>query len=183
MSVTVDDVLHNLVARGGTPSNMGAQLARMRDGITAEPDPFRARDDAESGLIQAATLLRCISEFGNREEFSVATRQRVATAAGYKVLEKFRHVSKRGQGEIALGILRSYMEWSTKSQERGLYAVYGYLAGIAPSITPPPPKDCTDVLHAFRTGEAKKARNLAAEAVGDSMLALQTHVRLWNKRT
>lgn len=182
MSIQVSDVLDFLVARSMAPSTMGAQLDRMRDGIQSAPDPFRARDDVENHMLQQAELIRCIDDFTSRQEFSVTTRQRAA-AAGYKVLEKFQKSTGRRQGEIGIGILRAYHEWSTQSTERGLLSVYQYLAIIAPSLVPPPPKNLdTNLLQAFRIGTAKRARNVACEAYADSLLALQNHVRVFNKK-
>lgn len=184
--VQVADVLDHLVARAGAPSTMGAQLDRMRFGIQTAPDPFRARDDAENNLLRQAGLLRCVDDFAARHEFSVSTRQRVASAAGYKVLDRLQKATKRGQGEIALGVLRAYHERVTcsigQSQERGLLEVYRYIASLAPDDVPAPPKDTEDLLMAFRTGKAKRARNMACEAYADALLALQNHCRVWNKR-
>jgi hypothetical protein len=185
-TVQVADVLDHLVAKSAAPSSFGAQLDRMRFGIQVTPDPFRAREEAENKLLQSAALLRCIDQFEARYEFSVTTRQRATSAAGYKVLDRIQKATKRGQGEIALGILRAYHERVTcsigQSQERGLLAVYTYVAGIAPDAVPAPPKDTDDLLMAFRTGSAKRARNMAAEAYADALLALQNHVRVYNKK-
>lgn len=185
-AVQVADVLDHLVARSAAPSNLGAQLDRMRFGIQTTPDPFRARDEVENNLLQQAQLLRCIDEFSARHEFSMTTRQRATSAAGYKVLDRLQKATKRGQGEIALNILRAYHERVTcsigQSQERGLLEVYNYISSIAPEAVPAPPKDTEDLLMAFRTGGAKRARNMACEAYADALLALQNHCRVFNKK-
>lgn len=183
MSVQVNDILHFLVGRSASPSTMGAQLDRLRFGIHTTPDPFRAREEVESHLLQQAQLIRCIDSFAERDEFRINSP---STPGGqtYKLLEKLQKAAKRGQGEIALGTLRAYHERCTSigmSQERGLLEVYNYLASIASSIVPAMPKGTTDPLQAFRVGEAKRARNMAAEAYADSLLALQNHVRIFNK--
>jgi hypothetical protein len=182
MSVQVADVLDHLVARSASPSSFGAQLDRLKYGLQPTPDPFRARDEAENHLLEQATLLRCVSDFSSKEEFVVLPRQRKAAAAGYKLLERIHIASKYPQGGIALGILRAYHERSTQSQERGLVEVYNFLFAIAPTVCPPLPKQETDLLQAFRSGNAKRARTLACEAYADALLALQQFVRVWNAR-
>ena len=39
-----------------------------------------------------------------------------------------------------------------------------------------------DLLQAFRSESAKRARAVACEAYADALLALQNHVRIWNRR-
>lgn len=181
MSILVSDVLDFLVSKSAAPSTFGAQLDRLKYGVHVAPDPFRAREEAENHLLQQAALLRCIDDFAKRDVFHSQTRQRTGIVGSFKMLSKFQQVANRGQGEIALGILRAYQEWCTQSQERGLAAVYNFLVGIAPSVAPPLPKG--DLLQAFREGTAKRARAAACEAYADSLLALQYHVRVWNKRS
>lgn len=176
MSIRTDDVLHFLVARAGAPSSMGAQLDRMRTGTVGKPDPFRARDEAETQILVQAHLLRCLSEFAEKAEFR--------PTIPYKALEKVqKHTFPRlSQGYIALGTLRAYQEWSTSSSERGLVAVYHYIGTLAPTAVPPPPKNEPDIVQAFRTGKAKRARGQAAEVYADSLLALGGFLATWNKR-
>lgn len=184
MLIQVSDVLDHLVTRyAAAPSTMGAQLERMRYGVHSTPDPYRARAEAEDHMMQQANLLRCIDEFTARNEFSVPARGPGSGNCGYKILEKFQKTTRRGQGAIAISILRAYQERCTQSQERGLVEVYNYLASIAPDAVPKPPKGDQDLLQAFRTETAKRARALAAEAYADSLLALQNHVRIWNRKS
>lgn len=179
--IQVIDILDFLVARSCAPSTMGAQLERIQYGISLTPDPFRQRDDVEDHLLHQAVLIRCIDEFSRRETFSVTTRQRKAADAGYKALTKIHEsATDYPQGSLAIGILRAYHERSTQSQERGLVAVYQYLSSIAPEVIPAPTKN--DLLESFRTGTAKRARNFACEAYADSLLALQNHVRVFNRK-
>ncbi len=183
--IQVADVLDFLVSsRSHAPSTMGAQLDRLRFGIQITPDPFRARSEVEDHLLQQAVLLRCIDEFSKREEFSITTRQRKAADAGYKALIKIQALATvlRSQGSIAIGILRAYQERAKGSQECGLVSVYGFIHDIAPKSIPIPPKGDEDLLQAFRSGAAKRARNMACEAYADSLLALQNHVRVFNKK-
>lgn len=182
MSIHVSDILDFLVGRSAAPSTMGAQLDRLRFGLHSTPDPFRARDEVEANLLHQAVLLRCIDDFSNRHEFTVTARGNKATGSGYKILDKIQRSTRRGQGEIAICILRAYHEWATQSQERGLLEIYNYLSSIAPEAVPTPPKNEPDLLQAFRTNAAKRARALACEAYADSLLALQNHVRIWNKQ-
>lgn len=160
---------------------MGAQLDRMRFGVQTTPDPFRARDEVEANLLHQAVLIRCVDDFARRSEFSVPSHLRAGNAGGYKILEKIQKASKKGQGEIALCILRAYQERATQSQERALLEVYHYLASVAPGAVPTPPKSEPDLLQAFRTNAAKRARGVACEAYADALLALQNHVRIFNK--
>lgn len=158
---------------------MGAQLDRLRYGVHTAPDPFRARDDVEAHLLHQAVLIRCVDDFARRDEFASPARR---AGGGYKILEKIQKACRKGQGEIALSILRAYHERSTQSQERGLLEIYNYLTSIAPSAIPTPPKNEPDLLQAFRTNAAKRARATACEAYADSLLALQNHVRVFNKK-
>ncbi len=176
--ITVDDVLDAFVSRGGyAPSSMGAQLERMASGISSSPDAFRARDESENAIMRQAGLLRVIADFGARKEF----RER------FETLKKLQRATRptMDQGAIATNVLRAYHERSTRSKERGLVAVYHYLTTIAPDVCPSPPKtarDVDDLVQAFREGTAKRARNLASEAYADSFLALESHLRIHNRK-
>lgn len=174
MKVTIDAILHFLVARSAAPSTMGAQLERMRFGVQATPDPYRARDDAEATMLDQAQLLRCLDDFLKKHDFG----------SQYKALQKVQLKSspKLDQGYIALGALRAYHEWSTSSQERGLVEVYRFIEKISAGFLPPPPKDEPDLLQAFRSNKAKRARSKAAEVYADALLALQAHTKHWNKK-
>lgn len=174
-TVVVADVLDHLVARSAAPSTLGAQLDRLKYGTHSAPDPFRARDDAENHMIQQAGLLRCIAEFTARAEFS----------AKYATIEKLAKAAALPQGYVAINVLRSYHEWCTcqqSSQERGLVAVYHYIHSIAGTIVPEPPALDTDLLQAFRTGKAKRARSIAAESYADGLIALSAHILVYNRK-
>lgn len=186
--IHVQDILDHLVTRyASAPSTMGAQLERMRYGVHSTPDPHRARAEAEDHMLKQANLLRCIEAFETRQEFYVPVRGRGASSScGYKVLEKIQKSTKKGQGAIAMGILRAYHERVTcvrgQSGERGLVEVYNFLASIAPDAVPKPPKSAEgDLLQAFRTDAAKRAREVACEGYADALLALRQHVEIWNK--
>lgn len=168
MSVSVADVLDFLVSPGATPSNLGAQLERLRDGTTGIQDPFRSRDEVETGMIRMANLIRCIDRFEERPELNPRGKRIQEVSQG------------RNEGAMALGVLRAYHEWSSSSQERGLVEVYKFLARTAPRSVPNPPKDSRGLLQDFREGKAKRCRFLAAEAYADALIALQQHVRIYN---
>lgn len=174
--ITIDDVLDSLVSRGGyTPSSMGSQLERLATGITAAPDAFRARDEAENSIMRHAGLLCAISEFTARREF----RERFDTL---KKLQRATH-PQLDQGYIAINTLRAYQEWCSGSgKERALVQVYRYLASIAPEVVPAPPKGTDDLLQAFRNNSAKRAQAIASEAYADAYLALESHLRVLNKK-
>ncbi len=129
-------------------------------------------------MIWQATILRCLGAFTERPEFSNTIRRRITKEPGYSALEKLQKASGHNQGYIATGILRAYHARSTVSQERGLVEVYAFITKIAPALASPLPDD---VVMSFRTGTAKKARSLAADAYGDSLLALQSFTRNWNR--
>jgi len=169
--ISVHDVLDFLVSRGGTPSNLGAQLERMRDGTTGTQDPFRARDEVETSMLRMATIIRCVDEFEARLELSPKGQQ----------IEKINRFAQLPEGRVALGVLRAYHE-RPSSPERGLVEIYRFLAKIAPRGVPSVPKECDDLLQAFRDGNAKRCRFAAAEAYADALLGLQYHVRLFDKR-
>ena len=184
MSVSVNDILDFLVAKSAAPSTMGAQLERLKYGVQLAPDPFRARNEVEDNLLAQAAIIRCVDEFAAREELDIHARPRAPSVVGYKALTKIQEHANpwRSKGKIALDVLRAYQERNKGSQECGLVAVYNYLEQVAPSALPPPPKNDADLLQHFRTGTAKRARNLACEVYADSLLALQYHVRVWNKK-
>jgi hypothetical protein len=144
----------------------------MRFGLITPPDPFRARADAENQMMEQAELLRCIDAFSTRDEFK----------QGYAKLEKIQKACRLPQGHLAIAVLRAYHEWSTQSQERALVAVYRYLQTIAPGAIPTPPKNEDDLVQAFRTGKAKRSRDLSAEVYADALLALGSFLTVWNKR-
>lgn len=181
--IKVPEVLDFLVAKSCAPSTMGAQLDRLRTGVHLTPDAFRQKSDVEDHLLAQAVLIRCIDQFSKRESFSTSTRQRKAADAGFKVLTQISESAKsRSQGSIAVGILRAYQERSTASPARGLVAVYEFISSITPSLVPPLPKDIKDVVVAFDKGTAKRARSFACEAYADALLALEGHVRVFNKK-
>jgi len=169
--ITVHDILDFLVSRGGTPSNLGAQLERLRDGTTGTQDPFRARDEVETSMMRMATIIRCVDEFGQRPELSPKGQ----------AIEKVNRFAQLPEGAVALGVLRAYHE-RPSSPERGLVEIYRFLARIAPRGVPSIPKECDDLLQAFRDGIAKRCRFVAAETYADALLGLQYHVRLFDKR-
>ncbi len=169
--ITVQEILDFLVSRGGTPSNLGAQLERLRDGTTGTQDPFRARDEVETSMLRMATIIRCVDEFERRLELSPKGQQ----------IEKINRFAQLPEGQVALGVLRAYHE-RPSSPERGLVEIYRYLSRVAPRGVPTVPKECDDLLQAFRDGNAKRCRFAAAEAYADALLGLQHHVRLFDKR-
>lgn len=183
--IHVNDVLDFLVSRSAAPSSFGAQLDRLRYGVQLQSDPHRQRNEVEDHLLNQAVLLRCIDRFAERQEFSVSTRQRKSADAGYKALTKI-HESNRtlSQGFIALSVLRAYQERAKKgAEEPGIVAVYNYIVSIAPDAAPPVPmpKNGKDLAETFRAGQAKRARAFACEAWADARLALEEHVRVFNK--
>lgn len=185
MTIHVHDILDFLVAKSSAPSTMGAQLDRLRYGTQIEPDPHRQKEEIENRMLQQASIIRCFDAFREKERFSFPGQTFGCTSL-YKTLEKIQKVSRRGQGALAEGILRAYHERVTcyrgSSQERGLVEVYNYISTIAPTAVPKPPKAEKDLLQAFRENTAKRAKSVAAEAYADSLLALNQHVRVWNKK-
>ncbi len=171
LSISVHDILDFLVSRGGTPSNLGAQLERLRDGTTGCQDPFRSRDEVETNMLRMATIIRCIDEFEVRQELSPKGQD----------IEKLNRYAQLPEGRIAIGILRAFHE-RPSSPERGLVEIYRFIAKIAPRGVPSIPKDCTDLLQAFRDGEAKRCRFIACSVYADALLALQHHVRVFDKQ-
>jgi len=174
MSVSVADVLDNLISVSAAPSTLGAQLDRLRLGTHSAPDPFRARDDVENHLIQQAALIRCIDQF---------TARQVLPIPRPAIIEKIQKETHTDQGRIAVAVLRAYHERSTRSQERGMVEVYRLLARMAPETTPPSPtEDTLDLVQLFREGKARRCRAFSCEAYADSLLGLQQHVRIWARK-
>lgn len=174
--IKIDDVLHFLVANTLTPSTLGAQLERIQFGLFTTPDPFRARDDAELRILEQAELLRAVDQFTEVPQFTPPTARGLQFANLNRI--------QRGtspqlcQGAIALNILRAYQQWSPtpNNQERALVAVYGYIRSINPKICPSFENDTNAVLAAqsFREDKAKRAKQLAAGAYADALVALGT---------
>ncbi len=173
--ISVADILDHLVSNSAVPSNFGAQLTRLRDGISGSQDPFRARDEVENNLMQQATLIRCLDQFAARPVLPIPRPA---------IIEKIQRETHKNQGHIAVAILRSYHERATKSQERGLVEVYRTLFSMAPDVVPAPPEcsDIADFVQMFREGKARRCRSFAAEAYADALLGLQQHCRIHNRK-
>lgn len=172
--VRVESILDLLVSRSCAPSTFGAQLDRLRYGLSNTPDPFRAREDAEANMMEKAGVMRCLSAFSERGEFRTKT-------ISYKGLERVQKATyaKLPQGHIAQEVLRAYQEWVGMGQERALAMVYGYLNRVVPELAPE--KASLDLVQSFRDGKAKRARDFAAELYADSLLALEAFVRVYNR--
>lgn len=183
MRVTIEEILHFLVADTVTPSTMGAQLERLRFGLTTTPDPFRSREDAEAHILEQAEILRTVDAFKAVQEFKPSTPK----AAGYRTLDKIQRgtLPRLCQGTIALNALKVYQQWSPTPQNeaRALVAVYGYVRSIAPRLTPPLSDHNVELAtQAFREGKAKRAKALAADTLADSLLALGSFLQKRNKK-
>lgn len=122
-------------------------------------------------MMRMATIIRCVDEFGQRIELNPKGQ----------AIEKINRFAQLPEGAVALGVLRAYHE-RPSSPERGLVEIYRFLARIAPRGVPSVPKECDDLLQAFRDGNAKRCRFVAAETYADALLGLQYHVRLFDKR-
>lgn len=170
----LQDVLDMLVGRTVTPSSLGPQLERLRDGVSVEPDPYRAREIQHWKLLHDAELYRCLDRLCDQERctFSKLT----------PTIEKLAKRLRRPAGAIAVGIMRAYQERATSSQERGLVEVYNYLRRLDPTHFPPLLHDEHDAVQAFRVGKAKAARRRALELQADAYLILQKWVDVWNSR-
>lgn len=172
--VHIDDVLNHLVADTIVPSNFGAQLDRLRYGLTGAPDPVKARRDAEDRLLEQAGILRVVDGFAKVEQFRASSPM----GESYKALEKIQRHARRPQGQIATGVISAYQKWVTNAgHERGFLAVYAYLAKVAPAITPPVELEFDKALQSFRDGTARKAREFATSAYADSILALAAYLK------
>lgn len=123
-------------------------------------------------MLEQAAILRCMDHFASRQDV------RAKNLPELKTLEKLHRHTRIPRGALAFAVLRAYQERSTASKERGLVEVYGYVKSIAPHLA-----TCEelDLLTAFRSNTAKRARSLSAELVADSLLALQSHVAIWNQ--
>lgn len=181
MIIRTDDILGFLVADTCTPSTFGAQLDRLRWGLTTAPDPHRAREEAESHILQQAELLRCMDDFKRVPEFRPSTTR----SEGFKTLEKLQRVTspRLCQGAIALNILRVYQRWGNAAPERGFVAVYGYVSSIAERIVPPiAATDALEATQLFREGKAKRAHQMTTTAYADSLLALGSFLVKYAKK-
>lgn len=170
--MTVDEILHFLVADTMAPSSFGAQLDRMKFGLSPNINPFQARDDTESSIMRNAEILRVLREFSEVQEFRPASSRTV----GFRALSKIQRGASGPirQGQIALGILRSNQPWSG---DRGLVEVFWFLRKIAPKACPTLDLTTLDAVQAFREGSAKRSKALASEALADAILALGSFLR------
>lgn len=171
----INAVLDALVARTVTPSTLGPQLDRLRDGAHNPPDPHRLRDAQHDRLLEDADLYRCIDGlFGvDRATFcrTTPTIEKLAKRVGLPV------------GVIVVGILRAYQERrSGLGEERALVEVYSYLRSIAPAHFPALLHDEVDATQAFRVGKAKSARRRALELHADAIIIANRWVELWNEQ-
>lgn len=170
----LNDVLDALVARTVTPSALGPQLERLRDGVQVTSDPHRVRDAQHDKLLADADLYRCIDGLCgvDRCTFSriTPTIEKLAIRAGLPT------------GLVSVNILRAYQERRTGlGEERALVAVYEYLRHIDPRHFPPLMHDQADATQAFREGKAKTARRRALELHADAHIVLGKWVELWNE--
>lgn len=194
--VTVQDVLDALVGRTTAPSNMGAQLDRIRDKAFRIPDKTQAKnlieedqnerpvqkarrsvrdisciDSAETFALMRAPVLHCIQdlcEVGHAHSL----KSRAALAALHKQAPHWT------QGALVVGCLRAYHEWASHSKERALAEVCAWLHRVAGAEAP----DAFELAQHFREGKAKRSRTRAAELYADCILVLLGWVGIWNRR-
>lgn len=189
--VKLSDVLDFLVGVSAIPSNFGAQLEAIvakrstpeasrtvcytesLDAKTTKQPVIDARavSRMEDELIERASVIRCLQEFADLQ-------------TGYPLKERralsrlHRRVSHRTQGELALRALYAYQKWGSNSPERALAEVYAWSRRIQHLE----PGDVFMLAQEFRGGEAKRAREEAAELYADSLLVLSAWVGAWNAR-
>lgn len=177
--ISSEDILSFLVSEGLTPSSFGAQLDRMKFGLSSSPDPFRARDEAEARIMEQAELLRTIEDFKAVPEFRPTTSR----GSGYASLEKVQRAvpGRPCQGSIALAVIKAYQTWGVRSPERALVAVYALIRQVAPRLAPPLDGDVDDMVQSFREGKAGRARTLAVNVYADAILALGIWLSKRNK--
>ncbi len=193
-AVTLDEVLCCLMARTGASSTMGAQLEQARAIYHGGPahgafgtanemhvkspvhDVFLAQERAEAGMLENISVTKCVDGLAQVRVARIL-KDRPALARLQKACPD------RGQGELAIGCLRSYEEWRLKSGEKALASVYTWAGTLAPLLFPVAlPEEHESLAQAFREGAAKKARGKASELYADSYLVLADWVMSWNMR-
>lgn len=193
--LTVQDVLDVLVSGGIAPSNMGAQLERIRDKALRPPDKTRAKDFIyDTGPQQAAyeagrvvhvrSVVRDVSCIDAAEQFALmhapvlrcidalCEAKDSAAFRGRTVLKSLHERTGASFGSLTIGALRVYQERASKSQERGLAEVFVWRQRLLYQ----PADDANVLAQQFREGKAKKSRSIAAELYADCMLVLMRWV-------
>jgi hypothetical protein len=171
--VDLYEVLEHLSSETMVSSAFGAQLDKAREGRSGT-DYVRARDGAEMRMLAKAAVIRCVDQLG-------ACPNLFRMGEGLTAIRRFAVHAKLVEGAAVVGVMRAYQPWATQRSESGLVAVYRYAAahGGAPAVDN---AGEDSMVNAFRTGKAKRARNVAALLLADAEIALAGWVESWNRK-
>lgn len=170
--VSYEELLASFESRSMVASSLGAQLERLRDGVSGgSADYVRAQGREEMARLHAAGLLRCVEALATYRsirwgECECDTTRRVAKRAGL------------GDGAVAVHVLAAYQPWATSWSMRGLVAVHQWHCSVDPSVKPL----ATDGAQRMREGKAKAVERVTASLVADAQLVARGWIERWNRR-
>lgn len=166
--VTYTDVVEFL-SGSSVPSPLGSMLDKIRDGTSGIHSS--GKNNEEYRILSQAQVLRCVDNLRNIDKIEFENCPSI---------KAFAKKTECGEGALVLAVLGSYHRWFTKSEMRGLVEIYRLCQKLDSSL-PEPYSSEVDTTQGFRTGKTKKARDLAAKLLKDSMLVIDTWVKEWNK--
>lgn len=167
--INFSDVVEFLSSGGNVGSPLGSMLDRIRDGTTGSNTT--GVNNEEFKIMSKAAVLRCVDGL------------RAIDKVEFESCPSLRAFAKRTnsrEGALVLSVLGAYHKWSLKSQERGLVEIYRLAQRLDPSL-PDPEHDEGDLSQGFRTGKAKKARDLTSKLLNDSMIIMDAWINNWNE--
>jgi hypothetical protein len=180
--ITRDDVIEYLMARTTVSSGSGAQFEAMRlgllgtrgGGMTSYAESAARVDRQHRAALRLATISRCVSQ--------LMALQSVSGMSGAGHLRQFAREAAIVEGQAVAEVLRSYHEWSLKSQERGLAQVFAWMRGRMPGLGKGEGTE-DDLAQAFRENRRKRARTKALLLLADAESGLKTWVLEYDRKT
>lgn len=153
------------------PSNLGMQLARLREGRTNSYPNYQARaEQAEKEILDKASVIRCQDELCSVKKVNFSYVHSVSRVA---------KLSGSNEGSVIVGILRAFYHWHTISEERALAEVYTRASSF---LGRAPYDDIYELVGSFRENKAKRARKFASSLRDESSMALVRWIDLWNDK-
>lgn len=166
-SLSVDEVRNHLMSRSLVSSSMGAQLARVRDGLGFDSGHHDETASVERRLLRSAVILRFMDGFTSTRHFYLETPTTRRLAARLASSE----------GYLATGVLRSFYRWQSQSEFRGLAEISTWLHGQLGGN-----EECVeDLAKNFRSRENRRLYAEASELEAEAEVALGNAVARWNR--
>lgn len=176
--VDFDEVLEHFTSRSMVSSGMGAQLERLRDGMsggTTDPQVTQSRDEIRR--LRVAGLLRCTDALH---------AYRSIRWVDCEDIRRFARKAGMGDGATVCSVMLAYQPRATGWAKQGLVDVYRWASAAVPTLRQLPAVAEVEVDKAvaqlFREGKIPYAERLAASLVADAHVVLREWVERWNKR-